>query len=212
VIKNRFGRSAVLFSLALVILALCLFKPASHRSVVSMASQAWAQEMEGALPVTNRQSPSQAITQNWPSLSRKIAAVMVEKYGQPDDYDDNNLTWYDNGPWKRTIVHREGYRNQHMGGPDTVLQQSVNYRVPSGKFKDLEQFDPRLSPNRPRNELSMSSESEQINFLAINLADEIIVGWKSADEARSSYTRISTLAKFGKSSPYMEGLRFQADK
>lgn len=204
--KNRIGWSVASGALALALLTFFLLQPAGDRSAVSRASQAWAQGPETEPAITNRRMPVQVITQDWPERSKKIAVVMVEKYGQPDSADDNCLIWHGKGPWKRTIVHRQGAR------PDAVLEQAVNYRVPLAKFKELELFEPRLSPNRTRNELSMRSESEPMNFLAVNLADEIIVGWKGADEARGFSAQISKLAKSGKSSPYLEGLRFQPDK
>jgi hypothetical protein len=210
--KNRIGWPVTSGALALGLLAFFLFKPASDRSAVSRTAQAWAQGMESAPAITQRHMPAQVITQDWPERSKKVAAIMVEKYGQPDSHEDNSLIWHDKGPWKRTIVHRAGYHDRSMARPDAVLQQTVNYRVPLAKFKELELFDPRLAPNRARNELSMRSESEPMNFLAINLADEIIVGWRDVDEAKGFHAQVSELARSGKSSPYMEGLRFQPDK
>jgi hypothetical protein len=203
-IKNRIGRSAALCGLALGILALEVFK-------------ASAQDMEGAPPNPDRQLteeslPAQVITQGWPEFSRTISAVIIDKYGQPDTYAYDSLTWYDKGPWKRIIVHRDGYQRQSLARPDAVLEQVVRHRVPPGKLKDLHLFDPLLVADLTWNELSVRSESEQVNFLTLNLADEIIAGVKSGDEARRTYAQMSELAKSGKSSPYMKGLRFQAAK
>jgi hypothetical protein len=208
-LKNRGGRAAVLCGLALGLLAAGLLAPAREGSLVARAAQAWAQGMEGPPSAADRQLAVLAITRDWPASSKKAASLMIEKYGQPDGYAADSLTWYDNGPWQRTIVHREGYRDRSLKRPEAVLQQAVGYRVPLAKFKELERFDPRLVPNRTRNELSMRSESEPVNFLAMNLADEIIMGWNDVDGARRFYDQVSELAKSGKSSPYMESLRFQ---
>jgi hypothetical protein len=62
--------------------------------------------------------------------------------------------------------------------------------------------------DRTRNELSFRSDSEKKNFLALNLADEIISNWKDADSARQAFAEAVNLSRAGKSSPYMEGLRF----
>jgi hypothetical protein len=43
------------------------------------------------------------------------------------------------------------------------------------------------------------------------LADEVVVGKKSAAQARESFAKTSRLAASGKSSPYMDGLRFDVD-
>ena len=208
--KNRINWSVASGALALALLAFFLLQPAGDKSAVSRASQAWAQGLKTEPAITNRRMPVQVITQDWPEQSKKVAAITVAKYGEPDSTDDNSLIWYDKSPWQRTIVHREG--NRSLTGSDAVLEQAVNYLVPLAKFKELELFEPRLTPNRTRNELSMRSESEPMNFLAINLADEIIVGWKGVDEAKDFSAQVSKLAKSGKSSPYLEGLRFQPDK
>ena len=185
-LKNRIGRTVAFCGLALA-----------------------AMGMAGPTSEADRQSAVQAITRGWPAPSQEAAAVMIEKYGRPDGYDDNSLAWYDNGPWLRTIVHRDGYRDRSLARPEAVLQQTVGYRVPLVKFEELERFDPRLVPNRTRGELSVRSESEAVNFLVMNLADEIIMGWNDVDGAKRIYAQVSALAKSGKSSPYMEGLRFQ---
>lgn len=168
-----------------------------------------AMGMAGPTSEADRQSAVQAITRGWPAPSQEAAAVMIERYGRPDGYEGDSLTWYDNGPWLRTIVHREGYRDRSLARPEAVLQQTVGYRVPLAKFAELERFDPRLVPNRTRGELSVRSESEAVNFLLMNLADEIIMGWNDVEGAKRIYAQVSALAKSGKSSPYMEGLRFQ---
>ena len=164
---------------------------------------------EGAPAAPNPQLSAQVITQYWPKLSKKAAALMIAKYGPPGYLDDDRLIWCDNGPWKRTIVHREGNRGRFMTRSAAFLEQVVSYHVPLGKFTELERFDPRLAPNRSLAELSMRSESEQTNFLVLNLADEIIVGLKNAKEARRFYAQASEMSKSGRSSPYTKTLRYQ---
>ena len=47
-----------------------------------------------------------------------------------------------------------------------------------------------------------------MNFLALNLADEIATGKRSVEEARDFYARVETLSRAGKSSAYTENLLF----
>jgi len=177
-----------------------------------MTAQAWAQDAEGGPAAPNPQLSAQVITQYWPKLPKKAAALMIAKYGNPGYLDNDSLIWCDNGPWKRTIVHREGNRGRFMTRSAAFLEQVVSYRVPLGKFAELERFDPRLVPNRSLEEITMRSESEQTNFLVLNLADEIIVGLKDAKEAKRFYAQALEMAKSGKSSPYTKTLRYQMKK
>src|SRR3989339_895773 len=94
------------------------------------------------------------------------------------------------------------------GMQDSVLEQTVHYRVPLSKFEELSRFDSRVVANRSRNELASISDSEKMNFLALNLADEIVIGWRNAAEARFLHDQVSKLAQSGKSSPHLEGLQF----
>ena len=53
-------------------------------------------------------------------------------------------------------------------------------------------------------------DKEEPNFLAINLAHEIITGKRSVDEARAFYAEsMMTLMKEGKPNEHQTGFRFQ---
>jgi hypothetical protein len=151
------------------------------------------------------------IIQDWPEPSRLLAKAVMEKYGPPDEVADKGILWRDNGPWKRTVVYRSPPDGSPLSSGADVLQQAVGYRVPLAKFGELARFDPRVVADRTRDELSARSDSERLNFLALNLADEIIAGWKDAAEARRAYDGICSLERAGKSSSYAEGLRFTPD-
>ncbi|MGN7309135.1 hypothetical protein ACTHQ2_24640, partial [Bacillus subtilis] len=43
----------------------------------------------------------------WHGPSRQGAYQMIHKYGLPNEATISRLIWYNNGPWKRTIVHRD---------------------------------------------------------------------------------------------------------
>ena len=82
-------------------------------------------------------------------------------------------------------------------------------RVPHGKVEDIGRFDRSIVVDTNYGELSYCSDSEKIDFLALNLADEIARGRKTAAQARGIYAKVSALAAAGKSSPYLEGFIFK---
>ncbi|MBI5624042.1 MAG: hypothetical protein HY924_09705 [Elusimicrobia bacterium] len=155
-----------------------------------------------------RESEARSVIEDWPRSSRKVAEVMLEKYGEPDEAAEAALIWRDRAPWKKIVVHRASWGSRIFDGGDDVLQQFISYRVPLGKFDELAAFDRRIVADRTNNELSARSDSERWNFLAINLAREIIIGWKTPEEAYTTYRLVRRLAASGKSSPYTEGLDF----
>lgn len=147
----------------------------------------------------------QQIIASWPTVSRLTAGFLIEKYGAPNEVASNELTWVDNSPWKKTMVHKEGLLRT---APRRIVHQTVGYDVPRAKVAALDSMDMGLKADRGRKELSVVSESEEANFLALNLANDVITGRITVQDAKDAYERTLTLAAAGKSSPYTEGLSF----
>ncbi len=150
----------------------------------------------------------EAVIQNWPGRSRSEARLMIAKYGEPASYDDDSLVWRMNGPWQETVLYRVAPRSIMGYHGRDILKQSIAYVVPSGKIGALRRFDGRLKFDRASGRLSVISESEDRNFLSLNLADEIVTGKRTAEDARLFYRKTIKLTSSGKSSPYLEGFLF----
>jgi hypothetical protein len=138
----------------------------------------------------------------WPERSRSTARALIEKYGEPSAFDDNSLIWYYVGPWQETVVHRETPK-----GAD-IVEQSIFYEVPEKKIPDLKRFQSGLDFDTTNKRLSSRAKSENLNFLALNLANEIVAGKRNAGQARDFYRKTLTLSQSGKSSPYLDGFLF----
>ena len=157
-------------------------------------------------------SPEEAV-KDWPVRAKTTARAMLEKYGPPDQYDRRSLVWFNKGTWKRTIVHREGCPGRRAGRSASRghLEQTIGYMVPTARVRELRRFDPRLEVAERPGELTYCSDNERKNSLAINVADEVVTGQRTASDARSFYDRASRLAASGKSSSLTEGLVFEVD-
>jgi hypothetical protein len=167
-------------------------------------------ENPGRDPIGNSsavETPETVIRQ-WPELPREIARETIEKYGEPTQFDDNELIWADVGRWKRTVVYRNGGPRSFWTAGRDHLEQTIVYQVPDDKLEALRRFDPRIKVDKTTAELSARSESEGLNFLALNLAEEIVTEMRGVDDARGFYRETAELAKSGKSSPYLEGFVF----
>lgn len=157
------------------------------------------------------QTPESAISR-WPGASQTVARALIAKYGEPNTFDDDSLVWYDNGEWRKTIVYRkapESFMGLHSRD---ILEQSVAYAVPDAKIGDLKRFDDRIKYDKASGEISSISENENLNYLALNLADEIVSDKRSPQEARDFYRKTVKLSESGKSSVYTGGLLFQPIK
>jgi hypothetical protein len=49
------------------------------------------------------------ILSTWPEKQREGALKIITKYGFPQEATVSRLIWYNNGPWKRTIVYRDAF-------------------------------------------------------------------------------------------------------
>jgi hypothetical protein len=113
--------------------------------------------------------------------------------------------------WKRTVVYRNAWPHFIAIRDKDYLEQTIGYQVPGDKIEALESFDKRIRVDKGDGELSARSESEASNYLAINLAEEIITEKRTVEDARDFYRKTEELSKSGKSSPYLEGFIFSID-
>ncbi|MFI5351188.1 MAG: hypothetical protein ACHQ2Z_16710 [Elusimicrobiota bacterium] len=148
----------------------------------------------------------EGMIQNWPGRSRSTARALIAKYGEPSRFGDNDLVWFKNGPWRKTVVYRTSPLG-FMHGKD-IVEQSIGYAVPEGKIAALKSFDSRIRYDKANKELSSRAENESLNFLALNLADEIVNDKRNADEARDFYRKTTKLSESGKTSAYTDGFLF----
>lgn len=139
----------------------------------------------------------------WPEASKTVSEAMLGKYGPPDQVDIDRLRWSDNGSWKKTTVYRLPLER---GG---VLEQSLRYDVPQDKRAALSELDISMTVDQADRVLSVASGSEETNFLAMNLAVEVIREKRTPEEAREFYRRTVKLFDSGKTSSYMQGLLFR---
>lgn len=152
---------------------------------------------------------AQSVISSWPPTSQGVAKVMIEKYGQPNEFTASMLLWRNSGNWKRIIVHRDAIPHNFPQPHSDVLEQVVDYKVPAGKFSDLARFDGSVAAHRTKGELSAMCDKEEMNHLALNLARDIIEGKKSVDEARRFYAQTVKTSMAGKESEYTKDLLFK---
>lgn len=138
---------------------------------------------------------------NWLDGPRAALKVMMERYGPPNALGEGTATWHERGPWKRITIHG----GEHFD----YLEQAVGYHVPAEAVSALAEFDHGLRVDRVNEELSARSNSEALNILALNLANELASAKRRAPEASDFYVRTARLSAAGKSSPYLDRLMFE---
>jgi hypothetical protein len=148
----------------------------------------------------------------WPEKTRRLAAQLVTKYGPPAEVTERQITWYANGPWKRTTLYKEEVQHNFANPHKDVLEQVVAYRVPLDKVGPLAEFNGSVVVNRTRGELASSSDAEDTNFLALNVADDLIRGERDVERARTYYAQIVRAKMIKEPEPYLQTLKFKPAK
>jgi hypothetical protein len=149
-----------------------------------------------------------AIVKTWPKVSRQTAIVMINKYGLPNEASETRMIWHNNGPWRRSVIYAEEIEHRFPTPHRDVLEQYIPYRVPVEKFNELGLFDGSVRIDRTKGEMSARCEGEEANFLALNLANEIVQGRKDAEAARLEYGEAIKARQEGHPPEIMQRLMF----
>jgi len=145
----------------------------------------------------------------WPAARRKLAAELIARYGRPHETTPGELIWGETGPWKRIVLHRVGVKHNFPLLHEDVLEQTVNYKVPPEKAHDLLTYNGSLVIDRTRGELSVHCDSEPQNRIALNLADDIVTGNRSVDEALGYHAQMVRALETHVAESYPQKLKFK---
>jgi len=144
----------------------------------------------------------------WPAVPREAARAMIAKYGQPDEISQGWLCWKNNGPWKMTLVHREEVEHNFPMPHKDVLTQAVAMKVPPDKIDELAQFDGSIAVQRTAGCVSVTCDKEEMNFVALNLANDIITGKRSVEQAREMLANTALQVQNGQRPDIAQRLAF----
>jgi len=150
--------------------------------------------------------------QGWPKASRDAVMFMTNKYGPPAAVTSTMAVWGQTGPWKRTIVYSTEFQHNFPGPHTDVMQQFIDYKAPPSMYDELAEYDGSVVLERTTGEMSARCDKEGANFLALNLADEIVTGKRSVAQARMMYGEQAMAMMAKKSAPYTEKLMFSAKR
>jgi hypothetical protein len=145
---------------------------------------------------------------SWPEASRMAVEEITGKYGKPDGITDDELIWLNKGNWKKICISKKETKHSFPIEHTDMMQQTISYDVPEDKMDDLGKFDGSITFDRTQGTLSARCDKEANNFLALNLAHDVITGKKTVDEARSIYGDIVRQKMNGGNPEYMQKLMF----
>jgi len=144
----------------------------------------------------------------WPVEARALAAVLVTRYGEPDERSSDRIAWYGKGPWKRTVLHRQGIPHDFPGKHQDFLEQTIDYRFPIDRLDELADYNGSIVAHRTAGELTVRCESEEANFLAVNLAHELAQGTMNIEQVKGRHAQVMRGVQLGTRDREVRGLKF----
>src|SRR5215213_6763692 len=148
------------------------------------------------------------VIRGWPKESREAAQLVLDKYGEPDEATDSQLIWRKCGEWKRIVASKAFWQHDFPAPHQDCVECVIDYRVPVEKYAELAAFDGSVMCERTAGEVSARCHDEEANRLALNLMHDIVIGKKTAQEARDYYAKEFLDYRRKRPTPYMERLRF----
>lgn len=144
----------------------------------------------------------------WPEASRMAVEEITTKYGKPDGVTADELIWMNKGVWKKVCINKKETKHSFPIEHTDMMQTAISYKVPEDKMDELGKFDGSVTFDRTQGMLAARCDKEGNNFLALNLANDIITGKKTVEEARKAYGDIVKEKMNGGNPAYMQKLSF----
>jgi hypothetical protein len=152
---------------------------------------------------------AEQIVEDWPAPQKNVARQMFEKYGPPNEATPTKLSWYGNGPWKRTELTSDVVVHNWPTVHTDFLTQVIDYRVPPEMFHLIAMFDGSILLDRTKGEVAARCDSESANVLGMNMVHEIVTGKRTVEDARKTSVESTVAYNLGRSAPYAERLLFE---
>jgi hypothetical protein len=154
------------------------------------------------------QATVENIINDWPLLSKEVAETMMKFYGDPNTATEAEITWFYNGPWKRTTVYKDGYPHNFPEPHTDMLEQVINYHVPIEKIGELAKLEGSLFVDRTKGEVIVHCDNEGANTISMNVMHDIVQGERTPEEARQKIKEQITKFLNNEPAPYAEKLLF----
>lgn len=150
----------------------------------------------------------QTIINDWNAMPKKAANEIIKKYGLPNEAIPSRLIWYNNGPWKRTIVYRDEIPHDFPQPHTDMLEQFIDYRVPIEMISEISKLDGSIIVERTKGEVSSRCDVEAANFNALNVMHDLVTGKLNVEQARKVLAENNAAYLMNRPAPYTEALQF----
>ncbi len=148
------------------------------------------------------------IIHSWPEVPKSVAREIIDKYGAPDVIGSDLFVWQNKGPYAWMQLHSHEVQHNFPMPHKDVLDIAIPYRIPATMCSQLCEFDGSVSVMRTRGLLIASCFKEALDLLTLNLANDVLTGKKTPEQARMEFGDIAQQVMKGEMPPYAEKLQF----
>lgn len=164
--------------------------------------------MAGPAMADNHQDGMEAFS-DWPDKQKETIRMMTEQYGEPDGVLDSRVVWSDpQGDWEEIIIYRNEVDHGFPMPHTDYLEQAVYLDVPADKMDELAAFDGSVIVFRTEGRIAARCDKQAANYLALNLAHDIINDEITVEEARTQYADSIKQMQAGTTPDIMKSLTF----
>ena len=144
----------------------------------------------------------------WPEASRMAVEEITAKYGNADIMSDHVFIWMNKGVWKKICIDKMESKHSFPIEHTDMMETTISYKVPIYFMEELGKFDGSITFDRTQGTMSARCDKEANNFLALNLAYDILTSKKTVAQARTAYGDIVKQKMNGGNPLYMQKLTF----
>ena len=155
-----------------------------------------------------QQNSDKADVSSWNKSCQMAVDEITKKYGQPNGITADELIWTNAGVWKKVCITKMESKHSFPIEHTDMMQTTLMYKVPVDKMDELGIFDGSVTFDRTQGTMSARCDKEANNFLALNLANDIITNKKTVEYARKAYGDIIKQKMSGANPEYMTKLLF----
>lgn len=154
------------------------------------------------------QKKADKITQGWPESSVKAAGEMIDKHGEPKEVTEDTLVWSKVAPFERIVVNKKVYSSKFPILHQNAVSHTVTYKVPVNKVEEVRKLSSDIMIDSTKGEMTASGDSEAMNNLALNLANDVITGKLTPEQARTRFGKENLSYLDGNKTAYTQTLNF----
>src|SRR5699024_6044443 len=122
------------------------------------------------------------ILSTWEKKQREGALKIIKKYGYPQEAIASRLIWYNNGPWKRTVVLRDAVPHNLPTNNMDFLEQTVDYRTSVELFDEISLFDSACYHYSMSCYVTVICDKNEDNVLFVVLLHDIMSVYRTVDD------------------------------